>query len=437
MYRINETKKKILGIAIPASISLVSAGVFGIIDMLFISWLGTETTAAVGITSTITAVIQAIGFTIGIGAGTQVSALIGENKKDEAGTVVSVALVSGIFIGVIIAVCGNVYTRDILRVLGANKSVVEEGIWYARAVFTTAPVVISAHILNNTLRGEGKAAPVMYVLLGTGVINSVLEYVLIRKMSFGIAGASVAMIISQIVCVTGLLTLYMVKKTGIKLKFRGIVNCLNEMAEVIKYGMSGLFRQGLGCISVALINRQASAFGDDKVAAMTINGRIYLIIYSIVIGWGQALSAMAGFCKEDKDQKRLREAYRFCVRVCVVIMIGFGILGYAFAPEISELFVRGKNDVWKWTVKAFRAQCAVFPFMVLPVMINMIFQGTRKTIISTFIASLRQGICMIPLIIILPQVWGAHGIILSQPVADILTFILILPFYFSIRRGSI
>lgn len=416
-------KKLVNTIALPAAFSLGATSLYQVFDMYFVARLGDSATAAIGVVSAIAAVIQAIGFTLGMGVGTVAAACLGRKQYQEAEEAALGALQIGLLLGGVIGLIGTFWTRPILEFLGGSPASIEQGIWYARILSLNAPLLIGTLVLNNLLRAEGKASVAMLVVLSGGILNIILDPVLIFGANLKVTGAAVALIVSQLYSFSLLLLLYIRKKTKIKLPIWGKWMGMKNLMEVLKNGMSGFFRQGLAFAAVTCINRSASSYGDEAVAAMSVSTKLYMVIFTLVIGMGQALQTITGYHYGTGNGKedRMKKAFFYCLYRGVTGMLIAAVAVYVLAPDLTAIFAKGREATRKLGAEALRYQSFAFPFMVLPVMCNMVYQGQKKYVKSTLIAALRQGIFFLPVLYVFAGLWGMKGIMAAQPAADIFT----------------
>ena len=175
-------------------------------------------------------------------------------------------------------------------------------------------------------------------------------------------------------------------------------------------------------------NLNAALYGDAAVAAMSIVGKIFMMIFSMLLGFGQGYQPVVGYNYGAKKFDRVREAFFFTLKVGVSIMTSLGILGFLLARNIMGWFIADDKEVIAIGVRAFRAQCLVMPLMALGVVCNMTFQSIGKAWRATFLSCTRQGIFFLPFIFILPRFLGITGVEITQPVADLCNFFCCLPF---------
>lgn len=420
--------KLIPTLAVPTIISMLATALYNMADTYFVSKLGTSASGAVGILFSMMALIQAVGFTIGMGSGTQISRLLGKKKQEYAEAVSASAILNGLVMGVLIAVVGMCFTEQIVRLLGATETIVPYAVDYARYIFLATPMMITCFVLNNQLRSEGKAKYSMIGILAGGLLNVALDPLFIFTFRFGISGAAIATALSQTVSMILLFLPFIRKKTVLKLSVRHISAKPRVYFDILKFGLPSLFRQGLASVASVLLNRSAAEYGDSAVAAMSIVGKVFMVLFSVLIGFGQGYQPVVGYNYGAGNQKRVREAFWFTLKLGTAAMAVFGVLSYIFAPQMIQLFLKEDREVTEIGTMALRMQSIAMPLMALGVVSNMTFQAVGKTISATFLTSMRQGIFFIPLIWLLPGWLGILGVEIAQPIADSVTFVFCIPY---------
>lgn len=167
---------------------------------------------------------------------------------------------------------------------------------------------------------------------------------------------------------------------------------------------------------------------------MSICTRVVMFANSCVIGFGQGFQPVCGFNYGAKKYRRVKEAFWFCVRTATIFLIFAAIAGFAFAPTIIQFFRKGDPAVTTIGQSALRFQCITFPLLGWITLCNMMMQTMGKAVRASFMAMARQGLFFIPAVLILPRLFGMTGLQLSQPVADVITFIASIPLQISILR---
>lgn len=421
-------------LAIPTVISMLVTSIYNMADTFFVSQLGTSASGAVGIVFSLMAIIQAVGFMLGMGAGSLVSRSLGAGQMDDANSIASVAFFSSIAGGTVIALGGLLFNDQLMSLLGATPTILPYAKDYGRYILLGAPVMCSSFVLNNLLRSQGRAALSMIGLTAGGILNIILDPIFIFVLKMGIAGAAVATLTSQCVSFLILFSMFLRGKSTAQLRPGLFVPQFPRwFPQIFKIGLPSLSRQGLASLSTVALNVQAGVYGDAAVAGMSITGRIFMFVLAIMVGLGQGFQPVAGFCYGARRYDRVKSAYTFILVVGLVLLTGVGAVLFVWAPEIVALF-RKDPEVITVGVAAIRYQALMMPILPLSVSGNMLFQSTGQARSATFLASCRQGIFFLPLAFVLPNIWGLTGVELIQPVADLCTACVCLPFVVSFFR---
>mgnify|MGYP004531133565 FL=1 len=418
--------KLILTLAVPTMIGMLITSAYNMADAYFVSKLGTSASGAIGIVFSLMAIIQALGFTVGMGSGSTISRLLGKKENDKAQEMASSALAVSFILGIILSVTGLLMLEKMMMLLGATKSILPYAVEYAKYILYAAPVMMASFVLNNLLRAEGKTKLAMTGIGIGGILNIALDPLLIFGFGMDIGGAAVATLISQVIGFIVLLSFFR-KKTILRFSIRKISKKFTIYKEFIGNGMPSLFRQGLASVASVALNRVAAAQSDAAVAAMSIVGKIFMMVFCVLIGFGQGYQPAAGYNYGAKEYGRVKKAYRFMLWAGTGVMTVLGILLYAAAPWLLEQFVSDDPKVMEIGVRALRMQCAVMPFMPLGVACNMTFQAVGRSAMASFLAACRQGVFFLPLIWVLPKFYGIVGMEIAQPAADAATFLVCLP----------
>ena len=419
--------KLILTLAVPTIIGMLITSAYNMADAYFVSKLGTSASGAIGIVFSLMAIIQALGFTVGMGSGSTISRLLGKKENDKAQEMASSALAVSLILGIILSVTGLLMLEKLMLLLGATKSILPYAVEYAKYILYAAPVMMASFVLNNLLRAEGKTKLAMIGIGIGGILNIALDPLLIFGFGMNIGGAAIATLISQVIGFIVLLSCFFRNKTILRFSIRKISRKFTIYKEFIGNGMPSLFRQGLASAASVALNRVAAAQSDAAVAAMSIVGKIFMMVFCILIGFGQGYQPAAGYNYGAKEYGRVKKAYRFMLWAGTGVMTVLGILLYAAAPWLLEQFVSDDSKVMEIGVWALRMQCAVMPFMPLGVACNMTFQAVGRSAMASFLAACRQGVFFLPLIWVLPKFYGIIGMEIAQPAADVATFLVCLP----------
>lgn len=421
--------KLVTVLAVPTVVSMLITSIYNAVDTYFVAKLGTAASGAIGIVFSVMAMIQAVGFTLGMGAGSTISRLLGKKKEEEADEVASSALAASVVSGIILAILAIAFLEKLMVFLGASETILPYALSYARIILYACPVMMASFVLNNLLRAEAKTKYSMIGIGAGGILNVALDPLFIFYFQMGIEGAALATALGQTAGFLVLLSFYLMKKTELSFSLKKIAREFSIYKVFVLNGMPSFFRQGLASVAAIALNRRAAANGDAAVAAMSIVGKIFMVVFCALIGFGQGFQPVAGYNYGAKKPERVKLACRFTLVTGTIGMAVMGLSVFFLAPWLMECFGTGEKEVTEIGVWALKMQSAAMPFMPLGIVCNMVFQAVGQSFLSTFLASLRQGVFFLPAIFLFSKFFGIIGIELAQPVADVATCIVCVPFY--------
>ncbi len=416
-----------LKLAAPAIVSMLIVSIYNTADTFFVSQLGTSATGAVSVVFSLMNILQAIGFMISMGSGLLVARFLGAKQNKRASQIVSTGFFMAFVFGAIFGAVCMVFTRPIVQLLGSTPTIEPYAMQYTFYVMTAAPFMCSSFLMNNTLRGMGKASLSMVGIAFGGVLNIILDPIFIYVLNMGIIGAAIATAISQFTSFLILLFMFVSGKSTVQLHVKYITFKLGTYFEILKTGFPSFCRQVASSIATMSINWQAKAYGDAALAGMGVNSRIFILLYSVLLGLGQGMQPVVSYSFGAKMFDRVKQALKFASGLGTIIMVVVSALGIVFAESIIGIFISDDIAVLTIGVLAFRAQCIVLPTFGITLMLTMASQCTGKTKMATFLSLSRQLIFFIPIIFTLPAAIGLLGVQIAQPVADIITFAVSIP----------
>lgn len=427
--------KLVSKLAIPTTISMLVTSIYNLADTFFVSQLSTSASGAVGVVFSLMTIIQAVGFTLGMGSGSLLARRLGEKDKKAADMYASTAFFTALALGAIIMIIGQIFTEQLMRLLGATDTIMEYALAYGDYILWGAPVMCASFVLNNILRSEGKAALAMTGLCTGGVLNIILDPVFIFTLKMETAGAALATLISQCVSFAILLVMFLFKKSNINISIKNLSFKPKTYGEIVMTGMPSLSRQGLASVATVLLNKAANPYGDAAIAAMSIATKVAMLVMCICIGIGQGFMPVAGYNYGAKKFGRVKKAFKFTLTADTIIMTALAVVIFIFAPTIMKIFRAEDAAVIEIGTAAMRAQCIAMPLMSTTIVANSLLQSVGKSVRATILSCCRQGLFFIPLILILPKFLGLTGIEYTQALSDGLTFIVSVPFIIWFFKG--
>ncbi len=424
--------KLVIMLGIPTTVSMLITNLYNMADTYFVGELGESQQGAIGILFTLQSIIQAVAFMLGHGSGSFVAKELADKNPKNASRYISSALFAGSIFGLLFMALGLALLTPFMRLLGSTETILPYACDYGMWVMISCPFLVCSLILNNCLRYEGKAFFAMIGLVSGAIINIAGDYILIKVCNLGVFGAGMSTAISQIISFAILLVLYIVKAQS-KISFRYVSKDLKLYLAVCKVGLPSLIRQGLNSFSSGLLNHLSKLYGgnmglaDETIAAMSVVNRCSSFIMCIGLGIGQGLQPVASFNYQAKKYARVKRA------TVVTMAVGFAIVAiicvpvFIFADDVIRLFQKSQSVV---DIGAAALKYATVGLLFIPLYTpaNMLFQSIRKAWTASLLSLLRNGLTFIPILVVTTSVWGLTGIQISQPIADVLTGLISLPF---------
>ena len=432
------THQLVTKLAIPTILSMLVTALYNLADTWFVAMLGKAPGAAVGIVFSLMGIIQAFAFTLGMGSGSLVSRRLGEQDREAANRFAATAFYVGVVIGVLITVFGEIFLNPLVAAIGAKGEVLPFARDYAFYILFGAPFMCMSVEMNNILRAEGKATLSAIGLMSGTILNIGLDPLFIFTFKLGIAGAGIATLIGQFVGFCVLLFFFLTHKSQISLHPKHISRDIKEHLEIWKVGLPALCRQGISSLSNIALNVNAAAYGVEAVAAVTFVGRIFMVLFSVMLGVGQGFQPVAGYNYGAKLYKRVRQALWFTVAAGFGLMLVLSLFGFFLAEQIMGAAYGNEPKVVEIGVLMMRIQCIGMLVMPPSTGANMLFQSVGKAGRAIFLSCCRQGVFFLPLIYILPRYIGLLGVQIALPIADALTTIVslavLLPFLAQLKQ---
>lgn len=419
-------EKLILRLSVPTIISMLVTNIYNMADTFFVGKLGTSASAAIGIVFSLMTINQALGFMCGHGCGSNISRKLGNKQGDAAIKFASTGFFMSLFLGVLIMIIGIIFMEPLLRIMGSTDTIMPYAKSYGICILLSAPFMTGSCVLNNVLRYEGKASLAMVGLTLGGVLNIIGDPIFIFGLNMGTLGAGISTAVSQVISFFVLLSMFGGDRTVSRLRFSAISWDIKDILNILYTGLPSLIRQGMMSVSTMVLNYMSMPYGDAAIAAMSIVSRVCNFIFAIALGISQGFQPVSAFNYGAKKFKRVKRAFTFCCGLSMIILGVLSVLSLIFSGHIIGLF-RDDADVIGVGTFALRAQCIVLFVSPITLAASMMFQGAGENLASSIASFLRSGITFIPMVAILPRFFGIYGIQLAQPLADVVSFVVVMP----------
>lgn len=430
--------RAILLLSVPMVLEMVMESVFAIVDIFFVSKLGSDAVATVGITESLVTIVYAIAIGLSMATSSIISRRIGEKDKDSASRTAFQSIITGVVASAIIAVPGIIFASDLLRIMGANDNIVTELSGYTRIMLGSNVVIMLLFIINAVFRSSGDAAISMRVLWLANIINIILDPCLIFGLGpfpeMGITGAAVATTTGRGIAVLYQLYILFYKNKRVKIAVEHIKINLKIIAQIVKISLGGIGQNIIATSSWIALVRIISIFGSDALAGYTIAIRI--IIFALLPSWGisNAAATLVGQNLGANKPERAEKSVWATAVVNMILLGMFGVIMMAIPGTLIRFFIEDPKVV-EVGIMGLRILSAGFlAYGLGMVMINS-FNGAGDTRTPTWINIIAFWIVEIPLAYFLAIIAGMEvrgvffAIIVAETIMALIAFLLF-------RRGK-
>ncbi len=355
-----------------------------------------------------------------MGAASPISRYLGSGEQKRASETASTAFFATLATGVGFTAICLIFIDTILLGFGATPEILDRSHLYGSIIIGGCIFRIINMCLNNLLRAEGASRySGIAMIIGTGG-NIILDPIYMFVFGWGLAGAALATITAQLISTIFLLTYYLRGRSVLMLSVKHIRLRWEIFREILKIGIPTFIRQILASTALGMMNIAAKPFGNAAIAAVGIDMRMILLVMFVFFGLGQGFQPFAGYNYGAQNIQRVRSSFALATRWS----IGFGtIMMFCFLLAADSIVLAFSRDPQVVRIAAYglRAASLSLWFVGFQNLGSVLFQALGKGWESIFLALARQGLLYIPLLFILPRWFGITGIMISQPIADLLT----------------
>ena len=405
--------------AVPAIIAMTASSLYNMVDSIFIGQgVGALAISGLAITFPLMNLSTAFGAGVGVGASSLLSVKLGQKDYEAAQNILGNTVVLNIITGVCFSIISLLFLEPILMFFGASAQTLPYAKDYMEIILLGNVVTHLYFGLHALQRAAGKPQLSMYMTIFTVIINAILDPIFIWPLGLGIRGAAYATVLSQLLALIWQLVMFSNKSEFLHFK-RGIYRLRSRLVKnILAIGMSPFSMNVCACFVVIIINNSLVSHGGDMaVGAYGIINRIAFIFVMVTIGVNQGMQPIAGYNYGAMKFDRMMRVLKYAV-ICgtCVTTAGF-VVGEFFPEQCVRLFTSDQTLIYL-SVHAMRIMMVSFPIIGYQMVIANFFQSIGKAKISVFLSLSRQLVFLIPLLLVLPTLYGVDGVWWSMPVAD-------------------
>ena len=408
--------------AVPAVIAMGVNALYNLVDTIFIGrGVGSLAIGGVAIAFPIQIIVLASGLLVGVGSASVISRAMGAGEHERAAQTAGNAIFLTVVVGLAITTLGLLFSDEILRLFGATDDLLPYAREYLTTVLPGATFVSSAVAANHITRSQGHSRIAMVIMLIGAGLNVILDPIFIFGLGMGVRGAALATVIAQFSSFVFALWFYMSGHAAVTPELRHLRPRWRLMPETLSLGLAPFVRQVGASLFVIFTNNALRMYGTDlSISAFGIVHKVLIFSLLPLIGVSQGFQPIAGFNFGARNFERVRQA----LRLTLFVTGGFALVWFTviqiFPGEIFSVFTTDPQLI-EIGRRALRIVLLALPILTLQITGAIFFQAIGKALPALVLATSRQIIFLIPLVLLLPTAFGVTGVWAAFPAADLLS----------------
>lgn len=418
--------------AIPSVISMLVNALYNIVDQIFIGHgVGYLGNAATTVALPLMTIFLAVSTMTGGGASAYASIKLGERNEKDARYTLGNVLILLLMVGIFFTIGSTLFLEQILNLFGATPQNLPYAMEYASVIVFGSAFSMLGTGLSNMARCDGSPRVAMYAMVSGAVMNTILDPIFIYIFHWGVRGAAIATVMSQILSVV-ILVYYFTHQSNMRLELKYMKINLKRCLTILSLGISSCITQSAAALMQVVMNNSLVHYGDLSpvtgdvaLSAMGIVMKVSTIVVAICVGIGIGAQPILGFNKGAGKPHRIKKTYQMAA-LCATLAATMGWLACQFIPEvILALFGNESASFNAFAVLCMRVYMSGIFCAGFQITATSYFQATGQPLKASILSMLRQLILLIPLILILPLLFGLDGILFAGPTADITSGIIV------------
>lgn len=417
--------KAVMKNALPAMAAMLMVLVYNLADIFFIGQTHNDyMVAAVSLCTPVFLIFTALGCLFGIGGTSMISRAMGQGRPEYAKKICSFCMWGCVISGALVSILLLCSMDPLVTLLGASPETASYAKTYLSIVAFCGLFSMLSGCFSNIIRAEGKSTVAMTGTVLGNLTNVILDPIMILTFNWGIAGAAIATVIGNVVGALYYLIYFWRGKSTLSISLRDFSAKDHILTGVLGIGIPASLGQILMSVSQMLVNGQMAAYGDMALAAYGVAAKVGMILATFAVGLGQGIQPLLGYCYGAKDQKRFMGCLHFSALFAFGLSLVIAALCFIFARPIVQAFLTDESALSMAERFARILASTGMLIGIWSVMLNAV-QAMGAAIPSLLNSLCRQGFVFIPAVYILGSILGMEGLVWAQPVADVLSLILV------------
>ena len=429
------TYRKLLRFVFPSIVMMVFTSIYGVVDGLFVSnYVGKSAFAAVNLSMPLIMGVSALGFMMGTGGSAIVAKTLGEGRHEKANEYFSLIVYVTVIGGLLLSAFGMVLVRPVCSALGASGELLSNCVLYGRLSFISMTAFMLQNVFQSFFVTAEKPKLGLFVIIGAGVTNMILDYVFIAVLGFGLAGAALATVCGE--CVGGLLPVfYFARKNDSLLKLGKTHFDGHILLRTCTNGSSELMTNLSSSIVNSLYNVQLMKFvGENGVAAYGTIMYVNFIFVSTFLGYAIGSAPIVSYHYGAGNHSELQNLFKKSLKMIGGWGIWLVVLAQFIAGPLAKIFVGYDQELFELTKHGFQIFCLTFLINGFNIYGSSFFTALNNGLLSAVISFLRTLVFQLSVLLILPMILGIDGIWGSVFIAELLTLCVTVTFFIKQRK---
>lgn len=422
-------RQAVLQNALPAMAAMLMVLIYNLADTFFIGQTHDDLqVAAVSLATPVFLLFMAVGTIFGIGGTSVISRAMGEGRREYAKKVCAFCMWSCVGVGILMSGAFLIWMNPLLKLVGASADTWDYAKTYLTIVSFSGPFVLIANCYSNIIRAEGESGKAMMGQLLGNLLNVILDPIMILTFGWEIAGAAIATVIGNVVGAVYYILYFLRGQSSLSIRLKDFTMKDRVASGVLSIGVPAALGSLLMSISQILMNSQMASYGDMALAAAGVSAKVSMMTVLICIGLGQGVQPLLGYCVGSKNWERYGKVLRFSLIFALIISTFLTAVCYLFTGQIVRAFLTDPGAYDYGVTFSRILLCTSFLFGVFYVLTNAL-QALGAARESFIVNISRQGLIYIPVMYLLGALFRETGLIWAQPVADILSLVLVIFLY--------
>lgn len=414
--------KLLLKYSVPAILAMMVASLYNTVDRAFIGSIkdvGALAISGLGVTMPLFTILGAFCVAIAVGGSTNISIKLGEGNKEEAEKILGNTFLLELIVGIAIMVIGTIFLEDILYIFGASNDTLKYAKEYMSVILFGAWFNLPGFALNSAIRADGRPKLAANMMIVSCILNLILDPIFIFCFDMGIQGAAIGTIICQLVICIWSMHYFTRGKSNLKLKVKNIKIKFNILKPIMVIALTPFFME-LASGSIHLVtNRVLKIYGGDlSIGAMAAITSICLMFLMPVFGLSQGMQTIIAYNYGAKEYDRARKAL-FSAIIAGTIILTLGFVLIKIYPEKFIGIFTNDDKLISLALNGIKIYSITLPIIGISILGTVYFQSIGSAKVSMALGLLRQVIILIPVILVVPKIYGLDGVWMSQPIADL------------------